>query len=102
MEDFMRKNPRLVGILFLLFGIGLVWWLKHTYDTGGGIEERSILLGPVLLLYGLVITVQPGMMITRGDWRQTPFPKKMLHIAMIVVGFGTGIYLRLVVFKDWK
>jgi hypothetical protein len=89
-------------MFFLALGIGFAFFLRHTYHTGEGIDDRAIFLTPFLILYGLMVTVQPAMFIPKGSFRQAPMIYKMMNIIVGVVGIGLGIYLRAVVFANWK
>ena len=98
----MREKPRVAGIVCLLIGIGLSIWLKYAYNSGSTIGQTLVMLTPFLCLHGLVITLQPRLFIPKGEFRSAPPLNKFIYVSIIVVGIGLGVYLRFVVFKDWK
>jgi hypothetical protein len=101
-EDFMRKYPRLIGVLFLVIGVGLSVWLKHAYDTGESITDKLTIGAPALCLFGLGITIQPRLLILKGEFGTAPPRYKIATILLLVVSLGLGFYVRFALFKDWK
>jgi hypothetical protein len=71
-EDFFKKNPRYSGLLCLVLGIGIMIYLKFAYDNASSIAENLVLIVPFLLLYGIVITLQPHLFIAKGEFRDAP------------------------------
>ena len=102
MNRSVERYPRLIGLLVLAIGIGLALFLRHTYQTGEGIDDRAIILAPYLILYGLMVTVQPALFIPKGKFRQAPAIYKIMNVMVGLVGVGLGIYLRFVTFAEWK
>jgi drug/metabolite transporter (DMT)-like permease len=102
MEAIMRKHPRSVGVAIFLLGIGLAVWLKHTYDTGSATTEKAIVGVPMVLLYGLAITVQPRLMLLKGEFGSAPTVVKAMIILIAIVGVGLGFLLRHLVFGAWQ
>lgn len=102
MNKSVERYPRLIGLLVLALGIGLAFFLRSTYQSGEGIDDRAIFITPYLILYGLMITVQPVLFIPKGKFRQAPAIYKVMNVMVVVIGIGLGFYLRFVTFAAWK
>jgi hypothetical protein len=99
----MYRNARLVGLLFLMAGIGLSVNLISAYHTRSEFFSKDLSLAPAMLLYGLSVVLQPKLL---SEWSpDTSGPLAIFYrvtsIAIIVISFAIGLYLSLVVFKDW-
>ena len=92
---------RVIGLIMFGIGIALACWLKSAHDSGGTIEDRAIIFTPILLLFGLTSTVNPSIMIGRGEWPTATMGAKVLSISISLIGVAIGLWLRFVVFKDW-
>ncbi len=101
MENFLKSHRRFIGFIFLLIGIGFAVWLKNSFATGAGIEDRIFFVAPFMLLYGLAIVIQPRILLYRGEFHSAAPLYKFLNIVLVVVGLGLALYLRHTLFKDW-
>jgi hypothetical protein len=100
-NDLLGDNRRNVGILFLATGIVLVAWQGYAFGSGGFIGEGSVIITPFLLLYGAAVIARPPLLILKGEFHKAPALYKVIYIALFVVGFGIGLYIRFVVFRRW-
>lgn len=97
-----KGSRRLIGLVLLAIGIGLAIMLKHDYDIGNSTSEDAIIVTPYLLLEGLLVVLNPGLLIMRGQFLKAPMSLKIIHIAVLVVGMGIGVVLRNTLFANWQ
>jgi hypothetical protein len=106
--DFMRsllfKKPRLTGLLFFLGGIISAFHLMEVYREGSSVFSKDISYTPGLLIYGLSVMIEPRILEVwkPNNEQEVPGKYKVASILVIVIAAGIGLYLSLVVFKDWK
>ena len=95
-------GKRIFGFILFCAGVGLSIWLKSAHDTGGSIDERLIILPPILILVGLSATINPALMIGRNEYSTAPMALRVCSALIAIVGACIGLWLRYVVFKDWS
>ena len=95
-------GKRILGIVLLGLGIGIAVWLKGIHDNGGSFPEKAMIFMPILVLFGGVMAIAPDTLLVRGEWNNASTAKKAINIVVTLVGIGIGLFLRFVVFGDWK
>ena len=95
-------GKRILGIVLLGVGIGIAFWLKGVHDNGGEFPEKAMFFMPILILYGGLMAILPDTLLVRGEWSNATTAKKAINIVVTLVGVGIGLFLRFVVFSDWK
>ena len=93
-----NSKNRIAGIVMLAIGIALSVYLKHIYDTGASMSSYIVCAAPVLVIFGIALAINPGLMHSRNR------PNKLspAGAVIMVVAVVVGIVLREVVFSDWK
>ena len=93
-----NSKNRIAGIVMLAIGIALSVYLKHIYDTGASMSSNLVFMAPVLVIFGIVAAIKPGLMYSKTRTNKLS-PAGMI---IMVVAVAAGIALREVVFSDWK
>ena len=94
-------GKRIFGLILFCIGVGMCFWLKSAHDAGGSMDERAIILPPILILVGLSAVINPALLISGKDYATAPMATRVISILIAVVGAGIGLWLRYVVFKNW-
>ena len=102
MQNRGKSHPRVFGLLTLVVGIIFTVLSIQAYREGARVLERTVMLAPLCLLYGLAVLIEPRFMVQ--DWRELrgndAFHKR-IGLLIAVSGFGVGLFFRYVVFKNW-
>ena len=84
-----------------LSGAARFW---QVYHQGESFYSKDLGYTPFLILMGLGILIEPRILLAGFSDPEHPVPTRFKALAFVlaVVGFGIGLYLRTVVFRDWK
>jgi hypothetical protein len=96
------NKGRIFGTLLFVIGLGVTYWLKSVYDSGGSIDERAFVVGPAGTFFGLASVVQPRIFLAgRRDGPPQPPVYRVLAIVIGLLGVGLGLLVRFTLFKEW-
>ena len=83
-----------LGLFFLAFGTFSVFFLKNAYHAHRHVDGNTVIPTPVILLYGIVVTMSPNVMKLRGESKESVHPfSNAIQAAVIIVGLTIGAWL---------
>ncbi len=101
MSTFRSKHPRLAGLILLFLGLGAVLWSISAYKQGDSIYDLVVMAGPIAVVYGLCVIIEPRLTLVYDD-DSIDSRFKIASFVILVIAAIIGLYVRFGIFSAWR
>jgi hypothetical protein len=101
MQESRAKYPRVLGLVLVVAGIGMIVWLESVHRAGSYLFSWLPFLPPILIIVGAATIFEPRLLLVHSEpGIEASF--KFYSYVLMVIGAIIGAIIRFTIFQDWQ